>query len=86
MSWHLLVHYFDNVRASTAASCVGNGPESIVEIVIGVVVWNKLLGPRVKAWHARVLAEHHEAIKATLDAHHDRILASVESRLAKEKK
>ena len=45
-------------------SCTGNGPESIVEIIIGVIVWQKLLGPRVKAWHAKQLAEHHESMKA----------------------
>lgn len=44
-------------------SCEGNGPESIVEIVVGVVVWQKLLGPRVKAWHQRELAKHHDAMK-----------------------
>jgi hypothetical protein len=60
---HLIVHYLDNVRGSTAASCEGNGPESIVEIVVGVVVWQKLLGPRVKAWHQRGLEKHHAALR-----------------------
>ena len=64
MTLHLLVHYLDNIRSSTASSCEGNGPESLVEIVIGVIVWQKLLGPRVKAWHAKQLAEHHESMKA----------------------
>lgn len=63
MTLHLLVHYLDNLRGSTAASCEGNGPESVVEIVVGVVVWQKLLGPRVKAWHQRELAKHHDAMK-----------------------
>ena len=65
---HLLIHYLDNIRSGTASSCVGNGPESLVEIVIGVVVWQKLLGPRVKAWHARELAKHHDALKSHIAA------------------
>lgn len=59
MNWlHTLI--FDYVWPS----CLGNGPESIVEIVVGVVVWQKLLGPRVKKWHQRELEKHHESMKA----------------------
>ena len=80
---HLLIHYLDNIRSSTASSCEGNGPESLVEIVIGVVVWQKLLGPRVKAWHARELAKHHDAIKATLADHHAAMKAHMASEIKK---
>lgn len=63
MSWlHTL--WFDYVWPS----CTGNGPESIIEMIVGVVVWQKLLGPRLKAWHARSLADHHESIKAHIAA------------------
>lgn len=44
-------------------SCTGNGPESIVEIIVGVVVWQKLLGPRLKAWHQHEMERHHAALK-----------------------
>ena len=79
MTLHLFVHYLDNIRSSTASSCEGNGPESLVEIIVGVVVWQKLIGPRVKAWHARELAKHHDAIKATLDEHMKSIHAHIEA-------
>ena len=79
MTLHLLVHYLDNIRSGTASSCVGNGPESLVEIIVGVVVWQKLIGPRVKAWHARELAKHHDAIKVTIEEHMRAVHAHIES-------
>ena len=50
-------------------SCEGNGPESIVEIVIGVVVWQKILGPRYKAWHEREMQKHHDHILESVKVH-----------------
>ena len=44
-------------------SLYGNGPESLCEIIIGVVVWNKLLGPRLKKWHQREMERHHAAMR-----------------------
>lgn len=62
MSWFHWLHtlWFNY----TWPSCTGNGPESLVEIIVGVVVWNKILGPRVKRWHQHELEKHHEAMKA----------------------
>ena len=48
----------------TWPSLRGIGPESLVEIVLGVVVLQKFLSPRIKAWHEKQLAAHHDAIKA----------------------
>jgi hypothetical protein len=58
-------------------SITGNGPESLVEILVGVVVWQKLLGPRVKKWHAAEMAKHRKAIGEQLDEHHDRVAETV---------
>ena len=62
----LAVHYLHNVWAAFGASNLGNGPEAITEIVVGVVVWNRLLGPRVRKWHQRELAKHHKALHDSL--------------------
>lgn len=59
---HLFVHYLLNVWNATYASCIGNGPESLVEIVVGVVVWNKWIGPRVKKWHERETKKHMHSV------------------------
>jgi hypothetical protein len=59
---HLFLHYLDNIRGAFYSSNIGNGPEAITEIVVGVVVWNKWLGPRYKKWHAAELAKHHKAL------------------------
>jgi hypothetical protein len=58
----LFVHYLQNVWNSTYASCVGNGPESIVEIIAGVVVWNRWLGPRYHRWHEATIKKHMHAV------------------------
>lgn len=82
MSWHLLVHYLDNLRGCFASSNIGNGPEAITEAIVLAVIWNRWVGPLVRRWHRRELDRHHEAVTTAvseqLKAHH----ASIEDKIA----
>lgn len=55
---HVILHLLWVAWQHTASSVVGNGPDDLVAGGVIAVLWNRILGPRVRKWHEAETKRH----------------------------